>query len=249
MLTIGEKIKQIRVINNLKQSELAKMLYVSEKTISSWENNRTAPDLNMIYKISDYLKTNFYYLISNEYNSDNIDEIEVKLKVDNKEYERIKNIIEKNSEFKGIYNQIDNYYKLANADQEWLRIRKENGKYIFNYKKKLANCHCEKYDVLIDNYNNLNEILLALGTNQIGTIIKKRTRYIYQGKYDISFDEVENIDKFIEIELINKSKNFEKDISDLLNFMKKLKIDLNMIEQNKYIDYIYNKYEGEKNNE
>ena len=131
MLTIGEKIKQIRVINNLKQSELAKMLYVSEKTISSWENNRTAPDLNMIYKISDYLKTNFYYLISNEYNSDNIDEIEVKLKVDNKEYERIKNIIEKNSEFKGIYNQIDNYYKLANVDQEWLRIRKENGKYIF----------------------------------------------------------------------------------------------------------------------
>ena len=111
MLTIGEKIKQIRVINNLKQSELAKMLYVSEKTISSWENNRTAPDLNMIYKISDYLKTNFYYLISNEYNSDNIDEIEVKLKVDNKEYERIKNIIEKNSKFKGIYNQIDNYYK------------------------------------------------------------------------------------------------------------------------------------------
>ena len=79
---------------------------------------------------------------------------------------------------------------------------------------------------------------MALGTNKIGTIIKKRTRYIYQGKYDISFDEVENIGKFIEIELINKSKDFEKDISDLLNFMKKLKIDLNMIEQNKYVNYI-----------
>ena len=54
MLTLGEKIKNIRISNNLKQSELAEMLFVSEKTISSWENNRTVPDLNMIYKISDY---------------------------------------------------------------------------------------------------------------------------------------------------------------------------------------------------
>ena len=63
MLTLGEKIKKIRITNKLKQSELAEMLFVSEKTISSWENNRTVPDLNMIYKISDYFKKSFYYLI------------------------------------------------------------------------------------------------------------------------------------------------------------------------------------------
>ena len=50
VLTLGEKLKKIRLSNNLKQSELADMLFVSEKTISSWENNRTAPDLNMILK-------------------------------------------------------------------------------------------------------------------------------------------------------------------------------------------------------
>ena len=49
MLTLGEKIKNIRISNNLKQSELAEMLFVSEKTISSWENNRTVPDLNIIF--------------------------------------------------------------------------------------------------------------------------------------------------------------------------------------------------------
>ena len=56
MDNLGNKIKKERIKNNLKQSELAKILCVSEKTISSWENNRTLPDLNMIYKISDYFK-------------------------------------------------------------------------------------------------------------------------------------------------------------------------------------------------
>ena len=48
MDNLGNKIKKERIKNNLKQSELAKILCVSEKTISSWENNRTLPDLNMI---------------------------------------------------------------------------------------------------------------------------------------------------------------------------------------------------------
>ena len=71
MLTLGEKIKNIRISNNLKQSELAEMLFVSEKTISSWENNRTVPDLNMIYKISDYFKKSFYCLINDDYDTEN----------------------------------------------------------------------------------------------------------------------------------------------------------------------------------
>ena len=33
-------------------------------------------------------------------------------------------------------------------------------------------------------------------------------------------------------------KDFEKDFCDLLNVLEDLKIDLNMVEQKKYIDYI-----------
>ena len=113
MLTLGEKIKKIRLSNNLKQSELAEMLFVSEKTISSWENNRTIPDLNMIYKISDYFKKSFYYLINDDYDADNINEIEIKLKVDKKEYNRILNLIKNYSINKANVNQIDTYYKLV----------------------------------------------------------------------------------------------------------------------------------------
>lgn len=240
MLTLGEKIKKIRISNNLKQSELAEMLFVSEKTISSWENNRTIPDLNMIYKISDYFKKSFYYLINDDYDTDNINEIEIKLKVDDNEYTRILNLIKRCSVNKANVNQIDTYYNLTNRDfnQEWLRIRNENGKYIFNYKKKIDNSHYEKYDVLIDNVNNLNKILTALGIEKIGTINKNRVSYLYKDNYEFSFDTVKDIGMFIEIELINKSEDFEKDLCNLLNIMEDLKIDLNMVERKKYIDYI-----------
>ena len=240
MLTLGEKIKNIRISNNLKQSELAEMLFVSEKTISSWENNRTVPDLNMIYKISDYFKKSFYCLINDDYDTENTSEIEIKLKVDKDEYSRILNIIKKYSINKGNVNQIDTYYTLIDKEfnQEWLRVRNENGKYIFNYKKKIDNSHYEKYDVLIDNVNNLNIILSSLGVKSIGTINKNRIIYIYKDKYEFSFDTIEDIGMFIEIELINKSDDFEKDFCDLLKVLEDLKIDLNIVERKKYIDYL-----------
>ena len=240
MLTLGEKIKNIRISNNLKQSELAEMLFVSEKTISSWENNRTVPDLNMIYKISDYFKKSFYCLINDDYDTENTNEIEIKLKVDKEEYTRILNIIKKHSIDKGNVNQIDTYYTLIDKEfnQEWLRVRNENGKYIFNYKKKIDNSHYEKYDVLVDNVNNLNIILNALGVKSIGTINKNRMIYIYKDKYEFSFDIIEDIGMFIEIELINKSDDFEKDFCDLLKVLEDLKIDLNIVERKKYIDYL-----------
>lgn len=240
MTNLGEKIKNIRITNNLKQSELAKMLFVSEKTISSWENNRTVPDLNMIYKISDYFKKSFYCLINDELDTENTNEIEIKLKVNEEEYSRILNIIKNNSVNKRNVNQIDTYYTLINKklNQEWLRIRNENGKYIFNYKKKIDNSHYEKYDVLIDNFNNLNIILNTLGSKQIGTINKNRIIYIYKDKYEFSFDIVKDIGMFIEIELINKSNDFEKDFYDLLNLLEDLKIDLNIVDRKKYIDYL-----------
>lgn len=240
MLTLGDKIRNIRISNNLKQSELAKMLFVSEKTISSWENNRTIPDLNMIYRISDYFKKSFYCLINDNYNTEDIKEIEIKLKVNQDEYFRILDIIKKNSIEKGNVNQIDTYYNLIDKefDQEWLRVRNENGKYIFNYKKKIDNSNYEKYDVLIDNINNLNIILNALGVKSIGTINKNRIIYIYKDKYEFSFDNVKDIGMFIEIELINKSDNFERDFCDLLNILGDLKIDLNIVERKKYIDYL-----------
>lgn len=244
MESLGEKIKDIRLSNNLKQSEFTDILHISEKTISSWENNRTTPDLNMIYKISNYFKKSFYYLISDDYidlNDDYIDlnnnEIEIKLKVDRSEYERILNLLKNTAKYKNTVKQIDTYFSLKDKNS-WLRTRNENGKCIFNLKKKINNSHYEKYDVIIDNLSNLNKILQELNIKELGTINKERTIYVYKNKYEFSFDNVENIGLFIEIEIINQNENYEKDTYDLLNLMKELKIDLNMIDGRKYIDYL-----------
>ena len=237
MESLGEKIKNIRISNNLKQSELADILHISEKTISSWENDRTTPDLNMIYKISNYFKKSFYYLISDDYINLNNNEIEIKLNVDKSEHERILNLVKNTAKYKNTVKQIDTYYSLKDKNS-WLRTRNENGKCIFNLKKKINNSHYEKYDVLIDNLNNLNKILQELNVNELGTIVKERTTYVYKNKYEFSFDNVESIGLFIEIEVINQIDNFEKDTYNLLNLMKELKIDLNMIERRKYIDYL-----------
>lgn len=51
-MSIGENIKKWRELRNLKQSELAELLGVSDKTVSSWEINRTEPKMGMVEKIS-----------------------------------------------------------------------------------------------------------------------------------------------------------------------------------------------------
>lgn len=47
-MNIGEKIRTYRRNCNLTQKELGEKIGVSDKTISSWENSRTMPDLEML---------------------------------------------------------------------------------------------------------------------------------------------------------------------------------------------------------
>ena len=52
-MKIGTKLKQGRADKNLTQEEAAKILNVSRSTVSSWEVNRTYPDLEMLVTLSD----------------------------------------------------------------------------------------------------------------------------------------------------------------------------------------------------
>lgn len=54
-MSIGDNIKRWRELRNLKQAELAEILGVSDKTVSSWEINRTEPKMGMVEKISKAL--------------------------------------------------------------------------------------------------------------------------------------------------------------------------------------------------
>lgn len=45
---IGDNIRRLREEKGMSQMDLAKKLYISDRTISSWEVNRTEPKMGMI---------------------------------------------------------------------------------------------------------------------------------------------------------------------------------------------------------
>lgn len=55
-MTIGEKIKQLRVEKHITQETLAKYLNISYQAISKWEQNVTSPDLSVIPDIAEYFE-------------------------------------------------------------------------------------------------------------------------------------------------------------------------------------------------
>ena len=51
-MDFGSQIKKLRTSRRLTQEQLAQKLNVSRQTISSWENNRNLPDLEMVVMIA-----------------------------------------------------------------------------------------------------------------------------------------------------------------------------------------------------
>lgn len=69
-MSIGDNIKKWREIRNLKQSELAELINVSDKTVSSWEINRTEPKMGMIEKICVALNCKKTDIVGEETNAE-----------------------------------------------------------------------------------------------------------------------------------------------------------------------------------
>ena len=54
-MCIGEKIAQMRKMNNMTQKDLAEKLNVSDKVISKWETGKSLPDVETMLKLSKVL--------------------------------------------------------------------------------------------------------------------------------------------------------------------------------------------------
>lgn len=63
MKDIGKNIKNIRQSQKMTQEALANALYVTRQTISNYENGRSRPDLDMLIKIAEVLKTDVNTII------------------------------------------------------------------------------------------------------------------------------------------------------------------------------------------
>ena len=70
---IGNKIKELRKIQNLTQKQLADKLYVTDKAVSKWERGVNLPDLTMFESLSTELNCSIVELLGlNDKNNEEI---------------------------------------------------------------------------------------------------------------------------------------------------------------------------------
>ena len=72
---IGERLKQLRIKNGLKQQELANMFGLSSGTISFYESEQRKPDIDFIVAVAKYFDVSTDYLLglTNATDKENID--------------------------------------------------------------------------------------------------------------------------------------------------------------------------------
>lgn len=67
-MTIGENIRRLRIEHGLDQITLGKIAGVSDKAVSSWENNNSVPRMGAIEKMAQYFKIKKSDIIEGESN-------------------------------------------------------------------------------------------------------------------------------------------------------------------------------------
>lgn len=140
-------------------------------------------------------------------------EIEIKIKLSEKEYKNLKNILEEIAKYDKVMVQKDEYYTPEYKDFtkeeypfEWLSVRERGNKIILNYKHYYpegAEKHewCDEFEVTLDSSEKIKKIFERLNIKSFAMINKTRHTYIYKDKYEIALDEVEDLGYFVEIEV------------------------------------------------
>lgn len=83
-MKINERIKQLRVDNNLLQKEIAKILNVPKNTYGAWERGNNEPSVDIIIKLADFYQISTDYLLNREEEDGRIIVQEIELPSDEK---------------------------------------------------------------------------------------------------------------------------------------------------------------------
>lgn len=118
---IGERIKYLRDLHDLTQSELGRIAGVSDKAVSTWENGTAEPRMGAIQKLSDHFGVSKGWLIGDS----SLDDAEPELVVLDEEERRLLqlyrslNPIGKKRALQDLEDlaQIDRYIKISDGDR------------------------------------------------------------------------------------------------------------------------------------
>ena len=65
-MELGQRIKDCRTEKGMTQEELADRIYVSRQTISSWENDKSYPDIHSLLMISELFSVSLDTLVKGD---------------------------------------------------------------------------------------------------------------------------------------------------------------------------------------
>ncbi len=175
-------------------------------------------------------------------------EIEIKIKLDFSEYERLLDFFQKTAIYEGEKHQIDMYYSPVDEDyydagDRCLRIRTESSQSILSYKRiyneNSTVQYIEEYETIVSDFETLDKILKAIKFNCDMVVDKYRREFLTRDGYDIALDKVDKLGFFIEIENKNVEDTIEMRNQGLLNLIKKLELDLNARNSEGYSNMLY----------
>lgn len=246
-MSIGERIANLRKAKQMTQQQLGEALYVNDKTISSWEKNRTEPNLDMVIQLSEILECSASFLIYGEITKNDV-ETEIKIRLTEEEFKNLERKLKKEARFTKESRQIDTYYQptyrkfVKEGDiTEWLRIGERGNKKIVNYKNWYDNMYCDEFEVEIDNSANLDKIFNVLGLKKLALVDKVRKNYVFQNKYEFSLDVVKGLGCFVEIEVKKYDAEILEEYDNLLKLAKSFGLNLDHIDKKGYPFYFIEK--------
>jgi adenylate cyclase class 2 len=146
--------------------------------------------------------------------------IEVEIKIEIKNLEEIRKKLSVCGKLVKSIKQIDEYYVPFHRDffaqkphpTEWLRIRTNPDKVIFEYDKSINKKadgeqeYAEEYETEISNVDELKKILKFLDFKKVATVDKQR-EYWDCGNLEVVLDNVKDLGCFIEVEAKGSFEN------------------------------------------
>lgn len=138
-------------------------------------------------------------------------EVEIKVKIEN--FKEIKARLAKRGKIIKSIKQVDEYYTPVHRDffaqrphpTEWLRIRTNPDRVIFEYDKSInkkadgeQDC-AEEYETVVSAPGELRKILFFLNFKKVETVMKQR-EYWECGDFEVALDDVKGLGYFVEVE-------------------------------------------------
>ena len=82
---IGQTIRDLRKLKKMSQSELAKVVGVSQTTVTAWETGKAEPSSSAISNLADYFNVTTDYLLGRpeKKDDDNVDYVALDKALDN----------------------------------------------------------------------------------------------------------------------------------------------------------------------